>query len=136
MLKNNSNSILTVFNDHFIEFVNDIYSIFPDDVDILSAKNAFIAIRKINPKLIIWGWEFYVVSKYRHLIEQGNIEFFLEKDYSQDVSGRNDSKRIMDAINRLRNPVKMMTTSDRAKTMIYIQNLTKLMDIYKEKEVK
>jgi hypothetical protein len=126
-----SSSILTVFNDHFIEFVSDIHSVFPDDVDILSAKNAFITIRKINPKLTIWGWEYYVVSKYRHSIDKGNIEFFLEKDYLDDVSDRKDAKRIMDAINRLREPVKMMSEENRAKVMVYIQNLTKLMDLYK-----
>jgi hypothetical protein len=126
-----SSSILTVFNDHFIEFVSDIHSVFPDDVDILSAKNAFITIRKINPKLTIWGWEYYVVSKYRDSIDKGNIEFFLEKDYLDDVSDRKDAKRIMDAINRLREPVKMMGEANRAKVMVYIQNLTKLMDLYK-----
>lgn len=131
MIMSKSSSILTVFNDHFIEFVSDIHSVFPDDVDILSAKNAFITIRKINPKLTIWGWEYYVVSKYRHSIDKGNIEFFLEKDYLDDVSDRKDAKRIMDAINRLREPVKMMSEENRAKVMVYIQNLTKLMDLYK-----
>ena len=33
-------NLLTVFNDHFSEFVNDIQSVFPDDADILTAKNA------------------------------------------------------------------------------------------------
>jgi hypothetical protein len=123
-------SILTAFNDHFIEFVSDIQSVFPEDVDILSAKNAFIAIRKMNPKLTVWGWEFHVVSKYRDLIDKGDINFFLEKDYSEDVSNRNDTQRIIDAINRLREPVRHMSEENRAKCMIYIQNLTKLMDLY------
>jgi hypothetical protein len=124
-------SILTAFNDHFIEFVSDIHSVFPDDVDILSAKNAFITIRKMNPKLTLWGWEHHVVSKYRELIDKGDINFFLEKDYFEDVNDRSDSKRIIDAINRLREPVRNMGEENRAKVMIYIQNLTKLMDIYK-----
>ena len=46
-------SILTAFNDHFTEFVNDIQNVFPEDGDILLAKNAFTTIRKANPKLII-----------------------------------------------------------------------------------
>ncbi len=123
-------SILTAFNDHFIEFVSDIHSVFPDDVDILSAKNAFTAIRKMNPKLTMWGWEYHVVSKYRDLINKGDINFFLEKDYFEDVNDRSDSKRIIEAINRLREPVRNMGEENRAKCMVYIQNLTKLMDIY------
>ena len=30
-------TLLTAFNDHFMEFVNDIHEVFPDDVDILSS---------------------------------------------------------------------------------------------------
>jgi hypothetical protein len=44
---------LSVFNEHFAEFVNDVHSVFPDDVDILTAKNSLIAIRKANPKQLI-----------------------------------------------------------------------------------
>ena len=51
-------SMLTIFNDHFIEFITDICNIFPDNVKILTAKNALIAIRKANPKILpfIWIW--------------------------------------------------------------------------------
>ena len=48
-----SNNILTAFNDHFIEFVSDIQNVFPEDADILTAKNALITIRKANPKMIV-----------------------------------------------------------------------------------
>ena len=48
-----NNNILTVFNDHFTEFVSDIQNVFPEDADILTAKNSLFAIRKANPKMII-----------------------------------------------------------------------------------
>ena len=121
-----SNNILTAFNDHFIEFVSDIQNVFPEDADILTAKNALIAIRKANPKMIVKIWNAYIVGKYRSEIESGNLEFFMNKDYSQDVSGASNSDKIMDSINRLREPIKHMTPESQAKTMKYIQNLTKL----------
>lgn len=121
-----STNLLQAFNDHFIEFVNDIQSVFPDDHDILFAKNSFLAIRKANPKLIYKIWNMYIVNKYKSEIESGNIEFFLEKDYSQDISQAENSDKIMEAINRLREPIKNMTSENQAKTMKYIQNLTKL----------
>ena len=46
-------NILTAFNDHFVEFVNDVQSVFPEDTDILTAKNSLLAIRKANPKMIV-----------------------------------------------------------------------------------
>ena len=119
-------TILTVFNDHFFEFVNDIQSVFPEDVDILTTKNTLSLVRKANPKMIIKIWRSFIVDKYRKEIEAGDIGFFLEKDYSEDVQGADHSKKIMDAIDRLREPVRNMSQEDQAKTMKYIQNLTKL----------
>jgi hypothetical protein len=125
-----ASSLLSAFNDHFTDFVNDIHSVFPEDNDILLAKNSFSAIRKANPKLIIKIWKAYIVDKYQEEIESGNIDFFINKDYSQDLLNADNSKKIIEAIDRLRNPIKSMTPEDQAKTMKYIQNLTKLTMLY------
>ena len=119
-------NILTAFNDHFIEFVADVQNVFPEDPDILATKNMLITIRKANPKMIFKIWSTFIVSKYKSEIEAGNIEFFVNKDYSQDVSSASNSDKIMDAIDRLREPIKKMSPENQAKTMKYIQNLTKL----------
>lgn len=121
-----ANNILTAFNDHFIEFVNDVHCVFPDDADILSTKNALTTIRKLNPRMIVKIWNSFIVSKYKSEIEAGNIEFFVNKDYSQDVSVSNNSDKIMESIDRLREPIKNMSVENQAKVMKYIQNLTKL----------
>ena len=120
------NNILTAFNDHFIDFVSDIQSVFPNDPDILATKNALSAVRKANPKMIVKIWNAYVVGKYKTEIEAGNIDFFINKDYASDVSSASNSDKIMDSINRLREPIKQMTPENQAKTMKYIQTLTKL----------
>ena len=119
-------NILTAFNDHFIEFVSDIQSVFPNDPDILATKTALTAIRKANPKMIVKIWTTFVIGKYKPEIEAGNIDFFINKDYSTDVSSASNSDKIMESINRLREPIKQMTPENQAKTMKYIQNLTKL----------
>jgi hypothetical protein len=121
-----ANNILSAFNDHFIEFVNDVHCVFPDDADILATKNALTAIRKANPKMIVKIWNAFIVSKYKIEIEAGNIEFFVNKDYSQDVSVSTNSDKIMESIDRLRDPIKNMSVENQAKVMKYIQNLTKL----------
>ena len=119
-------NILTAFNDHFMDFLNDIQSVFPEDSDILTAKNGLIAIRKANPKMIVKIWKTFIADKYRSEIASGDISFFINKDYSEDVVNSNGSDKIMEAINRLRQPDKNMTHENQAKSMKYIQNLTKL----------
>ena len=122
-------NILTAFNDHFLDFLNDIQSVFPEDVDILAAKNALLAIRKANPKMIVKIWKIFIADKYRNQIESNDISFFLEKDYSSDIATSNNSDKIMESINRLREPVRNMGTDNQVKVMRYIQNLTKLSDL-------
>ena len=119
-------NLVTVFNDHFTEFVSDIQSVFPNDVDILTAKNTLIAVRKANPKLLVKIWIKYVFTPYKDQIESGDINFFLTKDYSSDLSRNDNSDKIMEAIDRLRTPIKEMSVDNQAKTMKYIQNLSKL----------
>lgn len=126
-----ANNILTAFNDHFIEFVNDVHCVFPDDADILATKNALTTIRKLNPRMIVKIWNSFIVSKYKSEIEAGNIEFFVNKDYSQDVSVSNNSDKIMESIDRLREPIKNMSLENQAKVMKYIQNLSKLSQLCK-----
>ena len=121
-----SSNILPAFNDHFVEFVSDVQTVFPDDVDILTAKNSLIAIRKANPKMIVKIWNTFIVNKYRKEIESGDIDFFINKDYGNDLVTNNNSDKIMESIDRLREPVKRMNQEDQAKVMKYIQNLTKL----------
>jgi hypothetical protein len=125
-----SATLLTAFNDHFMEFVNDIINVFPDDADLASAKNSFILIRKANPKMIIKIWQKFVVEKYSDIIDMDDISFFINKDYSADLSNAENSDKIMEAINRLRKPVQMMTHEDQKKVMKYIQNLKKLSVLY------
>ena len=119
-------NILTIFNNHFSEFINDIQSVFPDDPDILTAKNSLLAIRKANPKLIPKIWIKYVASPYQDRIILGDLNFFIEKDYSSDLTKTGNSDQIMMSIDRLRNPVKLMNPENQQKTMKYIQNLCKI----------
>ena len=125
-------NLLTAFNDHFIAFVDDFQSVFPDDVDILTAKNSFLIVRKTNPKLIIKIWDKCVNDPYQTEIENGNIDFFINKDYTQDLLNYDNGGKIIESINRLRDPIRKMTPPDQQKTIKYLQNLMKLSLLYKK----
>ena len=80
--------------------------------------------------MIIKIWNTHVVEKYKDIIDNGDIRFFIDKDYANDLTNADNSDKIMEAINRLRNPVKLMMPQDQQKVMKYIQNLKKLSTIY------
>jgi len=129
-MQGSSQNILTAFNDHFVEFISDVQSVFPENADVLTAKNSLMMIRKANPKMIVKIWKTNIVDKYRNQIENGDISFFIEKDYSIDLSKAEYSDKIMEGIDRLREPIKHMSPDNQKKTMKYIQNLTKLCILY------
>ena len=118
--------VVKIFNEIFFNFVNLISKTFPNDLEITIAKNKLYAIKKINPKLFIKIWKKHITDKYRDSIEEGNIDYFIEKNYSDDLNKVNNSERVMKCINRLREPIKKMDKSRQDMAMLFIQDLSKI----------
>ena len=123
-------SILTAFNNHFEEFLNDVVRVFPDDMEIATAANALGKLRKANPRLIILTFKDHVRNPYGAQIEEGNLEFFLEKDYTSDVEGSTQAGAILDKVDKIKEPIRNMDEPEKAKVLQYLQNLCKLCDLY------
>ena len=119
--------IVKGFNKHFDEFIEDIQSVFPDDDEVKTTKNILVLFKKTNPKLLLEYWNAYISIPYKEPIENGDISFFINKDYSVDVT-MTDS--ISGFIERLRGYVKNMTEENQSKSMKYIQNLCNLTKLY------
>lgn len=126
----NKSSYLSAFNDHFTELIDDIVRIFPDDADLLTMKNSFALMRKSNPRLIINVFHSHVYTKYHIQISQGDLNFFIEKNYNDDLSNNDNSSKIIDTINRLKEPIRQMNDSEKKNTIKYFQNLCKLSLLY------
>ena len=125
--------ILSAFNDHFTEFVEDVQLVFPDNVDIATLHSAISKVRKANPKLIIKAFNEHVIASYSEEIERGDINFFIDNDYKKDIMNlgmAGSSNAILDKIDCLRQPVRDMGEEDQQKVMKYIQNLAKLCKMY------
>ena len=118
------------FNDEFMKFVNEVHSLFPDDKVIKKARDGLELLKKANPKLVIQIWKQYIVDRYNEEIEKGELDFFINKDYTNDVSNASNANSIMESINRLREPIRNMGASNQATAMKYIQQLTKLCQLY------
>ena len=123
-------TILRAFNTHLFEFIDDIISVFPDNVDIVASKTSLEFTKKANPTLIVKIWYSYVYSPYAEIIDAGNLDFFINKDYSGDLSGLSNSRDISAAVDALRGPIRGMSDSNKAHSLNYIQNLCKLSKAY------
>ena len=124
-------TILRAFNTHFFEFIDDIILIFPENEDIISSKITFDLLKCANPTAIIKAWYKYIYSPYKEVIDEGDIRFFFNKDYKDDLSMLSNANKIMQIINVLREPIKSMGEQNQATSIQYIQNLSKLSLLYK-----
>jgi hypothetical protein len=122
--------VLRAFNKHFFEFMDDLVAIFPENENVLVARETFETFKKANPTIIAKVWYSKVYSPYSEQITQGNIDFFMEKDYSDDLSNANNAGRVLDMINNVRDPLKQMDEKNRAHATKYIQNLSQLSVAY------
>ena len=125
----NKTIIVKGFNKHFEEFIEDVQSIFPEDDEVVTMKNLMFLLKKTNPRLIMESWNMYISTPYKEPIDNGDISFFINKDYSVDVT-MTDS--ISNFIERLRGYVRNMTEENQQKSMKYIQNLSNLSKLYYE----
>lgn len=126
----NKKTLLTAFNNHFLEFVNDIACVFPKNKDIKLSKNVVSTLKAANPRLIIRIWKEYVSDPYSKKIEEEDISFFIEKDYSNDVTYIESNGYIKKSIDRLREPIRKMGKENQDKSMKYMKNLSKLANLY------
>lgn len=122
--------VMKAFLNQFTDFVEDVQSVFPDNVDIDSAKTALMLMKKTNPRMLMNAWVTCIVGPYTDKIEKGDIGFFLDKDYTQDLEYMGNA--VMQKVDALRGPVREMGAENQAKSMKYIQNLTKLAKLHGE----
>lgn len=126
----NKSEIMGGFNNHLAELLESLIEIIPENKELKTALASLVTIRKANPKLIIISWKHYVLNKYEENIMSGNVEYFLEKDYSDDVKDTGDAANILDKIIVIKNTMKGLDKANLDKTVTYLQNLTKLCKVY------
>ena len=118
------------FNTHFDEFVNDVINVFPENTDIKSARSMVNMTRKANVTIVIKIWYMYVYLPYKERIDRGDLDFFINKDYSEDLDGISNAGDILKSIDSLRSPIKQMSAVNKAHSLEYVQNLCKLSEMY------
>jgi len=71
----------------------------------------------------------YVLDKYKNEIMNGDIDYFLNKDYTNDFEYMDNI--VIEKFNTLKGPIKKMDEMNKNKVIKYMQNLIKLADLYK-----
>ena len=122
-------SILKAFCNHLIEFLDDVIRIFPENLDIRTGKTFIESIKRVNPRRLIVLWKECVMDLYEEQINDGDLDFFINKNYTSDL-GENSTDKGKQIIEDLRFLVKGASLESQEKAMKYIQNLTKLCKLY------
>lgn len=129
---NDKTIIMRTFIKHLIEMLDDILRIYPENIEILTSKKTIETFKQFNPSILIKSWYNFVYVKYKKEIELGNLDFFFEKDYSNDLNHLEDNNKIMEMIDNVRIPLSNMSPKNKEHTISYLKNLNKLSMIYNE----
>ena len=120
--------IMSAFKSQFKQFLDDLILVFPHDIDVRTGANALFLLIKANPLKLVEVWKNRIVP-YSTQINGGEINYFLEKKYDNDIDMASKSS-VLSVIERLRAPIRSLGAENKGKAMKYMQNLTKLAVLY------
>jgi hypothetical protein len=123
-------TVLKTFNIQFFSFLDDIIKVFPDKDELKVGKKSFETIKRANPTIIIKIWFSHVYSVYRESINNGDVEYFIQKDYQDDLQSLANNSEVLKIINTLRQPIGEMDDVNKQHTVKYLQVLSKLSELY------
>jgi len=122
---------LRAFNTHFFEFLETSILFIPENDNIIGYKTSVQFIKNANPTTIIKAWYLHIVEPYSAQINEGKYDFFLEKDYSNDLLYTGSTKvGVLKIIDEIRTSIKLLDKEQIDKLLTYIQNLSRLSDEY------
>lgn len=120
---------LEIFIEHFIEFINDIASIFHYDYKVQLLKGSLLLAAELDKEKCINIWDNYVIKNYRKQIDENNYNFFIENDWSKTITHQYRDAILL-KINELRESVRSLSESNKIKALKYVENLVKICDLY------
>ncbi len=118
-----------LFCTQLIEFMDDVLRIFPNNLDLKTGKTFIVGLTKVSKKKLVAIWKTSVVDIYEELIMNGNKEYFINKDYSEDL-GEGGTDKMMSVIEDVRILMRKTSEENKDKAMKYLQNLTKICKLY------
>lgn len=124
----NNSLVLSTFISQLDECLTDIATVYSDDKRFIRCKMYLDTLKQTNPRMILTTWKTMVTDKYDDQIQKGDVSYFLEKDYKEELPVYNPT--IDQAIQDLRKAIHEMSDGNKEKAIQYIQNLCKLSKLY------
>ena len=75
---------LKAFGNHFLEWMDWVCQLFPNDVDMEKARTALTQVKKYNPKGLITLWYRQIYNRYKTQIDNEDFGFFVVKEVSKE----------------------------------------------------
>ena len=118
--------IITAFNIQFMELWDDVVRVFPNDKEIRAARLVMKGVIHVSHTKIYRTFKESVYSLYNDKISRGDLDYFLNKKYDDDVQALDAS--ILSKIDALRGPIRRMNSKDKEIFTQYMQNLCRLVE--------
>ena len=118
-----------LFCNQLLEFIDDILSVFPNNLDLKTGKTFIVGLTKVSKRKLIGIWKTSVVDIYEEAIMKGDKEYFINKDYSEDL-GEGGTDKMMNVIEDIRGLIRNTSEENKDKAIKYLQNLTKICKLY------
>jgi hypothetical protein len=124
--------ITIAFNKILFEFFDEIIQIVPENGDIKNTRIFLKMMQMMNAQLIIKLWYKNLYEPYRGKIENNDLSFFIDKEYQDEASSLPNAREVLQGIDKLREPIRNMSSINKETSMKFIQKLSKLSQLYND----
>ena len=118
--------LIAAFNIQFMELWDDVLRVFPKDTEIRAGRLVVKGVLHVSQTKIYRTFKQSVYDLYSDKIMEGDLEYFLEKKYDDDVKSLDSG--VLSKIDSLRDPIRRMDKADKETFTSYMQNLCKLVE--------
>ena len=123
--------VMVAFNNQYKEFMDDIERLFPDEKEVKQMKQGIEMLKKANPRKLIELWKVFVTDKYQKEIDEGDYNFFTNKDYSTDLDEfAKNNNEVVNSIEKFKSYTKQLDNKNLETAMTYVKNLSTLCILY------
>ena len=129
MESENQKTLKELFCNQLLEFMDDVITIFPNNLDLKTGKTFIIGLTRVSKRKLMGIWKTSVVDIYEDAILKGDTEYFINKDYSDDL-GEGGTDKMMSVIEDVRGLIRNTSKENKEKAIKYLQNLTKICKLY------
>ena len=123
-------TVSRAFNNTLTEFLTEVMKIVPENTEVRKTKVYLEMIRTVNPSLVIKVWWSHLYTPYSNQIDAGDITYFIEKEYTEDINALQHANDVLQGIQRIREQIRTMSDENKSTSMRYIQKLSQLSQLY------